>query len=73
MIPSNGDQQDAGILRIVIEYNPINGQISYNSNSPNDLVIMGMFELAKSALIQRQLAANRDGPRLVVPAPPRIT
>lgn len=69
----NGDAPHDPILRVTIEYNPVNGEIRYASNSGSDFAIAGMLMLAQQAMMTKNLNAQAGGPRLVVPAPPRLS
>jgi len=60
-------------LKIEVRYDQVTKRVEVQSNAADDLTVLGMLELAKSALLMRQIQANNGGLQIVVPAPRRIS
>lgn len=56
-------------LVIQIEYDVVTKRVEFKSTAPDDVTVLGMLELAKSALLMRQMQANNGGLQIVVPRP----
>lgn len=56
-------------LTLQIDYDLITKRVEFRSTAPDDLTVLGMLELAKAALLMRQMQQNNGGLRIVVPRP----
>lgn len=60
-------------LTLEISYDLITKRVEFRSTAPDDLTVLGMLELAKAALLMRQMQQNNGGLSIVVPRPKGIT
>ena len=56
-------------LTLQIDYDLVSKRVEFRSTAPDDLTVLGMLELAKAALLMRQMQANNAGLQIVVPRP----
>jgi len=59
---------NAGLFVVQITYNPVNKRVEMQYKPDDQLIVLGMLELAKQALLRQQIAKSA-GPQLVVPRP----
>lgn len=60
-------------LTLQIDYDLITKRVEFRSTAPDDLTVLGMLELAKAALLMRQMQQNNGGLSIVVPRPKGMT
>lgn len=56
-------------LTLQIDYDILTKRVEFRSTAPDDLTVLGMLELAKAALLMRQMQQNNGGLSIVVPRP----
>lgn len=60
-------------LTLQIDYDILTKRVEFRSTAPDDLTVLGMLELAKAALLMRQMQANAGGMHVVVPRPKEMS
>lgn len=60
-------------LTLQIDYDILTKRVEFRSTAPDDLTVLGMLELAKAALLMRQMQQNNGGLSIVVPRPKGMT